>query len=215
MPNWFLEAFVVTFGLYFNSYIQPWRVTNPKSRCHVGVGAFNLINRQVYQAIGSHQAIAMRPDDDVKLGKLVKKHGFRQEMMYGLGLLQVPWYGSLREVVVGLEKNAFSGVDYRVWVIVLSSLLALSMHVWPFVAVFLTSGPAWWLNLAVVLWLMALCYSAAAASGLRRWCILAFPVTVLIFVYIQWRSMFLTFWNDGIRWRDTHYPLSQLKANRL
>ena len=36
---------------------------------------------EAYQSIGTHTAIAMRPDDDVKLGKILKKAGYRQEMV--------------------------------------------------------------------------------------------------------------------------------------
>ena len=215
MPNWFLDAFVITFGVYFTAYFQPWRVKNPKSRCYVGIGAFNLIRAEVYRGIGTHKAIAMRPDDDVKLGKLVKNHGFRQEMLYAPRLMHVPWYGSLREVVVGLEKNAFSGVDYKIWMIVLSSAVALVMHVWPFVAVFITSGTTRWLNVAIVACLLVLCLDAAIHYRYRWWCAFAFPLTVLVFVFIQWRAMLLTIRNDGIRWRDTHYSLTELKENQV
>ena len=40
-------------------------------------------------------------------------------------------------------------------------------------------------------------------------------VGVVLFLVIQWRAMFLTLKNRGIRWRDTHYPLEELKANRV
>ena len=50
---------------------------------------------------------------------------------------------------------------------------------------------------------------------IKWWQVLAFPLAVLLFVYIQWRTMFVTFKNGGIRWRGTHYPLSELKANRV
>jgi len=215
MPNWFLDAFVITFGVYFSAFFQPWRVKNTKSSCYVGIGAFNLIRADVYREIGTHKAIAMRPDDDVKLGKLVKNHGYSQEMLYAPRLMRVPWYASFREVVVGLEKNAFSGVDYKVWMIVLSSAIALIMHVWPFVAVFVTSGVTQWLNVAIVACLLVLCLDAAVHYRYRWWCAFAFPLTVLVFVFIQWRAMLLTIRNDGISWRDTHYPLAELKENEV
>jgi hypothetical protein len=40
-------------------------------------------------------------------------------------------------------------------------------------------------------------------------------VAFALFVYIQWRAMFLTFYNNGIYWRNTHYPLAALKANKV
>ena len=102
MPNWLLESFVVTFTMFFMIFLRPWNAPNKRSKAHIGIGAFNLIRAEAYRAIGTHQAIAMRPDDDLKLGKIVKKHGFSQELLDGIGLVEVPWYGSTRELVVGV-----------------------------------------------------------------------------------------------------------------
>jgi hypothetical protein len=55
----------------------------------VGIGAFNLVRREVYEAIGTHEAVALRPDDGMKLAKLIKKGGFRQEVVCGRGLESV------------------------------------------------------------------------------------------------------------------------------
>ncbi len=215
MPHWFLEAMGLTFGLYLHTFIRPWDVVKPHSRAHVGIGAFNLIRTDVYQQIGMHKAIAMRPDDDIKLGKLVKVNGYRQEMMFSDELMYVPWYGSMREMILGLEKNQYSGVDYRLWIIILSTIVILSMHVWPFIAVFVTSGVLQMLYVAVATWLLLLCALTALDCGIRPSCALALPVTGCVFVYIQWRSIIVTYWNGGIRWRDTLYPLSELKANKV
>jgi hypothetical protein len=67
VPRLFMASFWGLFGIF----AQPWRARNPRSRCFIGVGAFNLIRAEVYRRIGTHSAIAMRPDDDYKLGKLV------------------------------------------------------------------------------------------------------------------------------------------------
>ena len=44
---------------------------------------------------------------------------------------------------------------------------------------------------------------------------LDFPLAVLLLVYIQWRTMLLNYYHDGIRWRDTHYSLAELRANKI
>jgi hypothetical protein len=165
--------------------------------------------------VGGHQAIAMRPDDDLKLGKLLKTRGFRQEFVFGQGALRVEWYASVRELVQGLMKNAFSGVDYRVRVVVVATVTQLVLLVWPFLALLLTSGPTRGLNLASVLVLLGLCWINAPLAGVRRWHGVGFPLATLLFLYILWRAMLLTLWNDGIDWRGTHYPLAELKANKV
>ncbi len=215
MPSILLQAFVVLFVNMFFSYTRPWKVSDPKSSAFVGIGAFNLVRREVYEAVGTHRTIAMRPDDDLKLGKIIKGSGFRQHILGGYGMLRVPWYGSLRELVHGLEKNAFSGVDYRVWLVVLATAALLTLDVWPFLAVWLLEGLPRYLYLGTiaVIWLHAL--QTARQMRQSLWSAFLFPVAVLLMIFIQWRAMILTYWNNGIRWRDTHYPLSELKANKV
>ena len=215
MPTLLLRSMVVTFVTVFCIYFQPWKARDPRSKRSMGVGAFNLIRRIAYWQVGGHEAIRMRPDDDLMLGKLIKSHGFRQEAASGVGLISVPWYGSLREVFVGLEKNAFSGFEYSVATVVAGSAAALLLFVWPFVAVLVTHGAAQWLYVATCVVLWALCGQIAAWMRLPRRTGLAFPLCAVLLVAIQWRAMLLTLKNRGIRWRDTHYPLDELKANRI
>ena len=215
MPNWLLTSFAVTFAIYFSLYVRIWNVRNPRSGAHIGVGAFNLIRASVYRALGGHESIRMRPDDDLKLGKIVKLGGYRQDVVNGTELIGVEWYASLGETVRGLEKNAFSGADYRVGLTVVSSVLSLVFNVWPFLGVLMVGPPTRWLYAAVCLTLLWLAWVSARGMNVRQWAALGFPLAVLLLVYIQWRTMLLNYFQDGIRWRDTHYSLAELKANRV
>lgn len=215
MKSWLLHAFVVTFSIYFTLFVKPWRVRDPRRPEHVGIGAFNLIRAEVYRSIGRHEPIRMRPDDDLKLGKLVKKNHFRQDLVHGGELIAVEWYSSVNEIIVGLEKNAFSGVDYRIGLTVFSSLFSLAFNVWPYLAIWIVPGPARWFYLTAVLWQLLTAAGFAGSMNLPMSTALAFPLTVTLFTYIQWRSMILTFYRGGIRWRDTHYSLAELRANRV
>lgn len=215
VPGFLLQSFVVLFTIYFSAYFKPWKAKDPKSKSHVGIGAFNLVRADTYRAIGGHQPIAMRPDDDVKFGKLVKKHGHRQEVVDGVRLISVEWYASLRELIHGLEKNAFAGVDYRIDILVGSSIVALLGNVWPFLAVFVTHGATQAMYGASVAGLLLLGIATTRGLGVRPYVVLGFPIVMLLFIYIQWRTMILTLATGGIRWRGTHYPLAELKANRV
>jgi glycosyltransferase involved in cell wall biosynthesis len=214
-PSVLFEMFIGAFSLFFALFTRPWKVKDPRSPRHVGIGAFNLVRATAYRAAGGHRTIAMRPDDDLKLGKILKGAGFRQEFVFGLGALRVEWYASVGELIQGLMKNAFSGVDYRARAIVGATLAQLLLFVWPFAAIFVIPGPARWLNLASVAVLIALCWINAPLAGVRRWHGIGFPLATLLFLYILWRAMLLTLWNDGIDWRGTHYPLAELKANKV
>lgn len=215
MPSLFLEAFVTTFAIFFTLFLRPWAAKDPNSSAFIGVGAFNLIRSSTYRAIGGHEPIRMRPDDDIMLGKLLKKHGFRQDVMIGAGSVWVPWYATINELIVGLEKNAFAGVEYSVPMVVGSSLALFFLNVWPFVGMCIPLG---WAQLlyAIASALLLFNFGATAINGGTRWWLAPlYPLAVLLFIYIQWRSMTLTFWNGGIRWRDTLYPLKELMENTV
>lgn len=215
MPTRLFEAMVVTFTIFFCAFVRPWKVKDARSNAHVGIGAFNLIRAGVYRQTGTHEAIRMRPDDDLKLGKLVKIHGFRQEIAAGRELLSVPWYASVREMIEGLMKNSFSAVDYRVSVTVLATSLLLLVYVWPFPALFLSGGSARLIYLLTVLVLLWHYVDAAHTFRSRPWLAPLFPLGVLLLVYIQWRAMLLIYIRGGIRWRGTHYAMADLKENRV
>jgi len=215
VPGLALNAFVAAFGVFFSLYARPWKARDPRSRAHIGVGAFNLIRATVYRAIGGHRAIAMRPDDDMKLGKLVKKHGFRQDAVSGRGFVVVEWYASLRELVDGLMKNAFAGVDYSLWKVAGSTIALLLIHVWPFVAVFVTGGPTRVLYGVCALLIVLIFSISARFSGAPVILVLGYPFAALLFAYIIWRSALIAVTRGTITWRGTAYPLAAMRANRI
>ncbi|HEY5973305.1 MAG TPA: glycosyltransferase [Geobacteraceae bacterium] len=215
MPTTLLAMFGAAFIIFFSLFARPWKARDPRSRCHIGIGAFNLIRSATYRAVGGHEAIRLRPDDDMKLGKLVKKGGFRQDVVYGPDFLSVEWYASLGEVVRGLEKNAFAGCDYRVSFALLGAGFHLVGTVWPYLAVVLTTGATRLVYLAVVALLTLLFMDSARFHGAKRWHAVGFPFCTALFVWIILRTMVLNLAHGGITWRGTFYPLREMKANRV
>lgn len=215
MPGTLLKMFTATFVIFFSMFSRPWDAVKPKSRRFVGVGAFNLVRAEVYRAIGGHSRIAMRPDDDMKLGKIIKQGGYSQEALIGHGVVSVEWYSSLREVIHGLTKNMFSGVDYSIGVVVLSIKAMLTMFIWPFVAVCVTTSAVFWLNLGAVAIILALFAHVSPYAHGKWWHGVGFPVVCGVLLYIMARSTLLTLRSGGITWRGTFYPLDQLRRNAV
>jgi len=215
LPSLPLRLFCSTFGVFFAGFMRPWKAKDPASKAFIGVGAFNLVAREAYKAAGTHQAIAMRPDDDIKLGKILKKAGYRQEMVFGAGLLSVEWYSSLRELIEGLMKNSFAGLEYKVTMSIGAGIAILWLNVWPFAAIFAVRGTAWILYALATIVMLLFISDANHFYGQPRWYAFAHPFFAVLFVYILWKSLVLALWTGGITWRGTHYPLVQLRANRV
>jgi glycosyltransferase involved in cell wall biosynthesis len=212
MPGPLLGTFAGTFAVAFGAFARPWRARDPKSRCHIGIGAFNLVRTAVYRARGGHTSIANRPDDDLRLGRLIKSGGGRQDCLFGKGAVVVPWYRSLGEILRGMEKNAYAAVNYHLALVVLATAMELLLCVAPFAALFVTDG--WTLALNAVTCALILGMFASTGRGItvrRRYAVL-FPFGVLFLVYAQWRSVLLTLVRGGIMWRGTFYALRELRA---
>jgi glycosyltransferase involved in cell wall biosynthesis/uncharacterized membrane protein YhdT len=214
-PSVALGMFMGIFTMFFTLYARPWKAPDATSRCFIGIGAFNLVRAEVYRAVGGHRRIALRPDDDIKLGKIIKDAGYSQEMLFGRGLMSVEWYPTLMHLARGLEKNSLAGVDYRVAAMIAGTLAQLAFFVWPFAALFVTAGAAFALNVATCAVLIAAYVATAQMIGAPRWYAVGFPVMAVLFVGILWRATFITLRDGGITWRGTRYALADLKANRV
>jgi hypothetical protein len=215
MPTVFLGMFGAAFVIFFSLFVRPWKARDPHSRFHIGIGAFNLVSTQVYRNIGGHVPIRLRPDDDIKLGKLLKKGGYRQDVVYGSDYLAVEWYASTGELIRGLEKNAFSGADYSIALILAGAVINLMCNVWPFLALVATSGATQGLYLATVIIILLMVADSARFHKMPSWYALGYPLVSTLFVYIMLRTMILNILQGGINWRGTFYPLKELKKNQV
>jgi hypothetical protein len=215
MPTTFLGMFGASFIIFFSLFSRPWKARDPESRCHIGIGAFNLVRAAAYRQVGGHETIRLRPDDDIKLGKIMKKAGLRQDAAYAPEFLAVEWYATLGEVIRGLEKNAFSGADYNIPLVLTGILFHIMCSIWPFVAIFVTRGLLQGIYLASVALIMLVVADSARFHGSRPWYAVGYPLTSALFVFILLRTMLLNLKQGGINWRGTFYSLKELKANKV
>jgi glycosyltransferase involved in cell wall biosynthesis len=209
-----LRSFVAAFTLVFEMTQRPWRVGDSQAQEHVGVGAFNLIRKDAYERSGTHRAIRMRPDDDMKLAKLLKRHGFRQGVAYGVGLISVEWHQSLPDAVRGLSKSMFSGLDYRIGATAAGVLMLLLTNVLPVFGLLArnTTGTLCRLNLLSTFLVYA--YRAKHfGNDTPWWYTVLQPFGICVFIYAMLRSASTTLVSGGIEWRQTRYPLKELKDN--
>lgn len=206
-----LASFVTSFALLFSVYTRPWRASAPRSRASIGIGAFGLVRREAYRAVGGHRPLRLRPDDDLSLGRLLKRSGFRQEAVFGAELAAVTWYPDLRAALRGLNKNAFAGLGYSVPRLLLVVGALLLTNVLPFALVLAGDPVVRLLSLAVVL-TVAFVYAFDArrmrhAPGL----FVLHPVGVLLLCYAASASAAKALVRGEIEWRGTRYPLAELR----
>ena len=215
MPSLLLQSTVTLFTICFAIFFRPWKAKDPKSNAYIGIGGFNLVRAGVYKAIGGHTSIQLRPDDDVKLGKVIKQAGYRQEFFNATEFVFVPWYSTFWQMTVGLEKNSFAVFQYRLTLLLACSLMLLFVPGWPFIAVWLTQGTARWIHLASAITMLLLMLLVSRGLKFSPACVLLFPLVLPLFCWIAWRAAFLCLWRGGIQWRGTLYPLGDLRRNTV
>ena len=119
---------------------RPWKVADPKTKDHMGVGAFNLIRRRVYDAVGTYQALRFEVLDDMKLGKIVKNSGYAQRNVYGADLISLRWAHGAMGMVNNLTKNFFAIMSFQWWRALMSAFALAFLNLMPFVGVCLAHG---------------------------------------------------------------------------
>jgi glycosyltransferase involved in cell wall biosynthesis len=199
------------FGFSFLVGVRPWNASKTDSSCYAGVGAFQLIRRSTYEAVGTHRRLAMEVIDDVKLGKMVKEGGFRSGVARAGNGVTVRWHAGIRNMILGTTKNFFAASGFRLWLSCLHVAGLLLMSVFPWVAFPLVHG--WARIFAAISVSLAVILEAGVALefGISPLYGLTHPIGALIFAWMLARSTIVTLWQGGITWRGTFYPLDELK----
>jgi cellulose synthase/poly-beta-1,6-N-acetylglucosamine synthase-like glycosyltransferase len=194
---------------------RPWKVADPKTKDHIGVGAFNMIRRGTYEALGTYQALRFDVLDDMKLGKVVKNAGYAQRNVFGADLISIRWAKGAWGVVDNLTKNFFAIMSFQ-WPRALAGCFALAfVNLIPFVGIWLAHGWAR-LGYGVALFSMFSIYvGMSQKSDIPPYYFVLHPVSTVLFVYTMLRSTFLTLARGGVVWRGTFYPLEDLRKGMV
>jgi len=209
-------AMLVNYGFLWGFLAtRPWKTRDPRSSASLGIGAFNLVRADAYRAIGGHSRIPLRPDDDLMLGKLLKRAGFRQIVAGGVEQVSVEWYRTLGEAARGFRKNAFAALQYSIAAAVVMLVATLGFAVWPFAAVWLTGGAERALYATAALAQMTAYAYQAHKQRSRPWLAITYPIAALCAIGIISAAVARTLRRRGIEWRGTFYPLDDLRANRI
>ena len=200
------------FGFSSTLLLRPWKVRDPKARDHIGAGAFNLIRREAYEAVGSYEALRMEIIDDLKLGDEVKKHGLRQDCVRGPGLVSLRWAEGAMGVVNNLRKNMFSLLRFSWALASLAAIATLIYQLGPWLGVALAPGLAK-VGFAIALFSIALLYvQMSLLFGLSPWYLFTHPIATLMFVYALLLSAASSVIHRGVLWRGTTYSVEQIQS---
>ncbi len=208
------KAMLATMNALSQWMIRLWKVSDPQARDFIGVGGFNLIRREVYEKLGGFDRIRMEVLDDLRLGWLVKRAGYRQRVVIGRDLVRLRWLQGPLGVMRLAEKNAFAAYHYRIGFTLLVSLALFLVAVVPVIAIFAGGLPLIGGVLTFIAF-AAIFRANRKVTATPPWLAILYPPSMLVVLYALLRSMTLALVRKGIDWRGTRYSLKELRRNSM
>lgn len=204
----FVERAVVPMApfLYFTTLPNQLIARTRQPSLSAANGQYLWCRRDVYSAIGGHDAVRGEPVEDVKLAQLAKGRGYRVGLAAAADALSCRMYRSPREVIEGFSKNIFPGFGYSITGTILFAAAMLVLFVLPlsFIAIALVrgkSGPALQLPLLHLLIGCALRGLLAATFQLSWTQLFMQPFGAIGAAIIAIRSMWLFRSGKGVEWK--------------
>jgi hypothetical protein len=181
----------------------------------IGVGAFNLVRRRDYDAVGGHTRLRLEVVDDIGLGVILRQAGTAQGVADSGGTVRVRWQRGFLASMRGLVKNFFAAYEYR-WRNVLRPILLVPLATTlPAVLLFAAPHPGVRVLAAAAFVVPALLLGAtarriAAGHGAEG---LLLPVVGLCLAAVVLISALVATARGAVIWRGTRYELDELRAN--
>jgi hypothetical protein len=207
-----LQAWQLLFLISLTNWFSGVNRDRPKA--HVGFGAFNLVHAPAYRQCGGYEQLRLTVLDDVRLGLLLRRAGMRTRGFLGGDDVECHWGTSAWSTVKLMEKNYFAALDYRTGLALAGSvftILVLGVLVFGLVSGTVLGVIAALAPLAVILPALVLSRRLGWPWRAALWV----PAMLPLFLYTLLNSAFVTLRQGGIRWRETFYPLKDLRAGHV
>ena len=201
MPNLAVFAFTV---------VPLWLVNRSRIPfLGIGGGTGNLVRRDDYVTAGGHEALKAAVVDDVGLGRLFRRNGFRTEVVLAHELVSVRMYHGLGEIVRGFTKNMFAVLNRNYLTAFLFLILGGFFHLVPY-ALALCGD---WIAIATVLIIgltRSILFLALRCFRLDN-ALLGHPLMTGVWGWILLRSLWLTGVRRRLEWRGRRYDASRTR----
>jgi hypothetical protein len=203
-------------------WFNPQRVNNPTSRTAYANGAFMLMRRETYAAIGGHERVKTEVNEDMHMARLVKEQGLRLRVVPNHGLYVTRMYSNARETWRGWSRIFYGcfgtfrrlAVSFMFMLIMGLTPWASAVVAWSAVAMcgWAQAGP--WQNIAVTATLAILLQQSLLvryyrASQARWWYAPTYGIGALVVLAMLVNAMCKLGGRQATVWRGTTYRGNQ------
>jgi len=185
-----------------------------RQRGYLGTGSFTLVRAAAYRAVGGHAALRFEVLEDVMLGGLLYRAGFRTRLWLADDAFSISWGRTPSDLVRVVRKNMFAVLRYRTGLAALAIAIAAALPLGSLLAP-LWAGPVGWWPCAAYLATGVPGALLARRLGWQATAGLATPVTRLLLAYALFVSTATTLAQGGVVWRGTRYALADLRRHMV
>jgi glycosyltransferase involved in cell wall biosynthesis len=182
----------------------------------VGSGQYSLVKRAALDKSAGIAWYKMEPADDFALSLCLRNAGARADFFVSRGHVSFEWYPSFRAMVRGFEKNLFPvATGYRARPAIVIALALVAFNLGPLLAP-VAFGPVIGVPIAALACaaLVAATVTRARLSGRSALALLLNPLGQVVLALVLVRAMLVVLGRGGLTWRDTFYPLAQLREGQ-
>jgi len=198
-------------------WFNPEKVNNPKSKAAYANGAFMLMSREHYRAIGGHERVRTELNEDMHMARITKASGRRLRVVENDGLYLTRMYASFGEAWRGWSR-IFYGVFKTMRRLTATLGLLLTASVFPCVSLVVAAigyalaegeaGRHWGIALgvtaAVVAMLESVIYRFMRLTRAAPWVWMTYPFGALLGVGMLLAAM-RKLVGGRTTWRGTTY----------
>ena len=207
------RIFLSLFGLLFSLHVPIGRLSDRRSRVHIGVGAFNLVRAEAFRAIGGFRHLSLSIDDDMRLGQTLKYAGYSMRLLLGRDAISVRWQVGTWGMIRGLEKNFFAGLKFQLSRVFVVMAGIFTLGIAPFGALIVGPTGTRVIAAAGVTAILVILVASGRQSRIGWYYGFLLPAAAVLMMITLGRSVVLTLVQGGVNWRNHHYPLTTLKLH--
>ena len=198
-------------------WFHPDKVNSPRHPHAYANGAFMLIQRSAYLAVGTHEAVKYQVNEDMHMAARLKAAGLRLVVVRNHGLYLVRMYTSLRAICRGWGRifygtfGTLRRLSISLMVLVLMGLLPYATALLGLLALAAGAGPRGLVLATAIVGLAAagmqisVIYRFYKLLGARKDLAWTYPIGCLVSVYALGIALSKLRKGSRLSWRNTTY----------
>ena len=144
-PRCIAEKLLFPFIDWISLAFLPIKISQKLNNSYLSAtfGQFMLFKKDAYNAIGGHKKIKDNVLDDINLGRMIKKHGYKWILIDGTKHVESQMYENSKDTINGVSRSIFPAFNYHISILLIAVIILILLGIAPIYVIlsdFLTSA---------------------------------------------------------------------------